>query len=452
MVYYCDMFPFRTDNHDVATWLPRERVPDYLRVELIPAMVEAYRVQTADWGFPWYQEGTGYRPGEDEERLSVALADGETWFHGKAPGQGNSGISINVSRGKIEYDTLTDGLMSTFHHELFHNHQRNIQLHLGGSGRVDGAEKAWTFFTEGMAVLASSVGQPEVQLSQTWGARQYLSNARGFLGREGISQGDLNRSYGRMNPYHAAAYWRFLYEQCGGLTGGTEDPAAGMRIIRQVLVALYAGEVVDIEATTDLVGYMPGVMDEALQGSSCPFQTHAESLLAFTGAIYALRLEGGRCTELGSPAGCGFYDPENLYHNPGVSTIAYGGEEVTYSAADQPYPAGIPSSFGADLVEVVLEPAAAGKPLTIAVRGAAGADARFHVQVWEVDDRRPAAPMAVPQPQVLERKGNDGELVYVVPQIDTAAHNRLGLVITRLDTAEGIDAEGAYNLVLGPDA
>jgi hypothetical protein len=450
MVYYCDMFPFRTDNHDVATWLPRERVPDYLRVELIPAMVEAYRVQTADWGFPWYQEWTGYRPGEDEERLSVALADGETWFHGKAPGQGNSGISINVSRGKIEYDTLTDGLMSTFHHELFHNHQRNLHQHLGGSGGVGGVDSAWDFFAEGTAVLASSVGQPDVQFSQTWGSRAYLANARGFVGREGISGGDLNKSYERMNAYHAAAYWRFLYEQCGGMTDGVEDPAAGMRVIRQVLMTLYAGDTVDIDTSTDLVENLPGIMDQALKGSSCPFKTHQESLLAFARAIYALQMDGGRCVEPGFPTGCGFYDPENLYHNPAVSTITYRGEQIAYSAADQPYPTGIPNSFGIDLVEVALDATANGEPLTIEVYSAPGSDARFNVQLWKRTGQPIAAQIA--DLQTVQRTGSDGRPVYVIPEIDMAEHNRLGLIITRVDAAERMDREGAYTLVLRPDA
>ncbi len=449
-VYYADMFPFRRDNREPVTWLPRDQVSDYIGSELIPAMVEAYRVQTHDWGFPWYPEWTPYRADDSSERLSAALADGQIWYHGQTLGQGNAGIFLDINRGMAEYETLTDGLMSTFYHELFHNHQRNIQLHLGGSGQVGGAENAWSFFTEGMAVLASSVGQPEVQLDQTWGARQYLSNARGFLGREGISGGDLNRSYQRMSPYHAAAYWRFLYEQCGGVSDGIENPAAGMGVIRRALVALYAGHVVDIEAETDLVEHLPAIMDEALQRSSCPFRTHQESLLAFTAAIYALRLEGGRCTGPGSPGGCGFFDPDNLYHNPGVSTITYGGEEVTYSAAEQPYPAGIPSSFGADLVEVALDGAANGKPLTIEVRGVGAADAVFDVQLWKLSGGGEAARSAVPE--TLESTGADGQLVYAVPAIDATAYNRLGLVITRLDAGEGTDPEGAYTVVLGPVA
>ncbi|MFN2224814.1 MAG: hypothetical protein ACK2UY_00870, partial [Anaerolineae bacterium] len=90
VVYYSDMIPFRRDGRDASTWLPRDRISDYLSSELIPAMVQAFRIQTDDWGFPWFPEWTGHRPGRDTEQLSVALADGQAWFHGQTLGQGNA--------------------------------------------------------------------------------------------------------------------------------------------------------------------------------------------------------------------------------------------------------------------------------------------------------------------------------------------------------------------------
>ena len=333
VVYYCDMFPFRRDTQDPRTWLPRKRVAEYVRAELIPAMIHAYRVQTDVWGFPWYEEWTSYRPGGDGERLSVALADGETWFHDEAPRQGHAGISLNVSPGKVEYDTLTDGLMSIFYHELFHSHQRNIYQHHGGHGRVGGTKNAWDSFAEGTAVLAASVGQPDIEFSQTQGLRAYTFHARVFFGRAGRSPGDLNKSYEGMYPYDLVAYWRFLYEQCGGMSCQGEDPAAGMQVIRQVLNVLYAGDVVDISASPDLVEAMPIIMTQALEDSSGPFKTYEESLQDFAGAVYALRLERGRCTEPGFPTGCGFYDPQELYDDPPYSTVLYAGEAITYTSS-----------------------------------------------------------------------------------------------------------------------
>jgi hypothetical protein len=167
IVYYCDMFPFRKSLDEPATWLPREKVTGYVRAELVPQMMEAFRVQTDEWEFPWHDAWTSYRP-EDGERLSVSLTDGQTWFHGWAPDGGHSGISLKVNGGNnAVYRTLTNGLMSTFHHELFHNLQRNINLQGGGNGDVGGEENAWQFFSEGSAVLAASVGQPRGQFTQT---------------------------------------------------------------------------------------------------------------------------------------------------------------------------------------------------------------------------------------------------------------------------------------------
>ena len=245
----------------------------------------------------------------------MALTDARTWFHGAAPSGGHSAISIRVQDGNNPaFRTLTDGLMSTFHHELFHNLQRNINLHSGGDGRVDGGHDVWQFFSEGTAVLAQSVGQPRGQFAQAYPPVTYMSYANAFIGRMGSA--GLDPSFAQVDPYQAAIYWRFLYEQCGGMRGGTE-PAA-MQVIRRALVTLYSGKTVDIRSSTDLAGALPTVMDQALTGSSCPFQTYQESLAAFARALYALRQDGGRCTKPGTPAGCGFYDPDHQYKEPAL--------------------------------------------------------------------------------------------------------------------------------------
>ena len=197
ILFYCDMFPFQKSILDPTTLSPpvpsrnrdealasgqgarlaREDVPEYVHTELVPHMIKAFRAQTDDWGFPWYDAWTSYRLGQDAKRLSIALTEGQTWYHGVAPTLGNSKISMQVKGAYSAYDTLTDGAMSTFHHELFHNLQRNISLRNGGEGNVGGAENAWQFFSEGTAVLASSVGQPLVQFAQSLGARVYMSKA-----------------------------------------------------------------------------------------------------------------------------------------------------------------------------------------------------------------------------------------------------------------------------------
>jgi hypothetical protein len=241
------------------------------------------------------------------------------------------------------------------------------------------------------------------------------------------------------------------------MADGFEDPATGMEVIRRALNALYTKDIVDIGASTDLVAELPTIMDRALGGSACPFQSYEESLKAFARAIYALRLEGGRCTGPGVPEGCGFYDPESLYSDPLLSMITYTGTAALYTTADQPLSAGIPSSYGMDFVDVVLDPATDGQALTIQFYGAPGAGADFNVQLWKLkgpgngeEPQRVSTPAAVPE--VLAPVDAEGRLFYLIPVIDTAEYDRLGLIITRLDDQERSDPIGEYTIALHPDA
>jgi hypothetical protein len=378
--------------------------------------------------------------------LSVALTDERTWFHGAAPSGGHSGISIRVTGGRnASFATLTDGFLSTFHHELFHNMQRNISLNSGGDGELGGAQNAWQFFSEGTAVLAASVGQPRGQFTQTLPARTYISYANGYVWRGGGRTGGLNVRYGDIDPYQAAVYWRFLYEQC---SGKDPNPAAGMQVIWRALNALYSGEVVDIRSSIDLVEAIPEVMDRALADSPCPFQTYESSLVAFSRAIYALRVDGGKCIEPGVPEGCGFYDPYDQYAQPPVS-------EITYAGTDQEYKDSIKSSYGIDLIEVRLDPAADGQPLALEFHPAPGSTAAFNVEiVLLVDSSTSLRPRRVPAEtaatEVLAGRSSDGHPIYILPEIRASAYNRLGIIITRLDAQEALDPTGAYAIVLRP--
>jgi hypothetical protein len=225
---------------------------------------------------------------------------------------------------------------------------------------------------------------------------------------------------------------------------------------------------------------LPEIMDRALAGAACPFKTHAESVRAFARAIYALRLEGGRCIAPGTPVGCGLYDPYNLYYAPPVGTVAYAGEAITFAATDQaqpggvksrnavvvggasrgatavqPYPVGIRSSFGMDFVDVILDSAVDGQALRIELHGAEGATAEFDVQLLKMidpgGDARPRCPAGqTSAPETLMQVDADGSLSYVIPAVDTGAYNRLGLIITRVDDKESVDPVGAYTIVLRP--
>jgi hypothetical protein len=421
-------------------------------------MLEAFRVQTEDWGFAWKQAWTSYRTEDGRERLSVALSDGETWFHGEAPMRGHSGIALNTRGGaNRNYGTLTDGLLSTFHHELFHNLQKGMVQEFGGQGDVDGEEDAWRFFAEGTAVLAESIAQAPAEFVLTSGPRTYISHANGFIGRTEFHS-ELNSSYGKVTPYHAAIYWRFLYEQCGGMKDGIEDPAAGMRVIRRVLEELYANAARHSIQPRDLAHTLPAIMDHVLNDPAarlCPFRTFRESLRRFARAIYQLRLEGGRCHAPGVPVGCGFYDPNNLYVNPPASTITYSGERIVFEAADQLYPRGIRSSFGIDFVEVELATGADGQALAVTFSGDPGGRAEFGIEIWELIgtgtlDRGQMTLVQVDRSAPLPTKAMGRHLSFYIPDIDIGKASRLILIITRLDSEEDSDPVGAYSIVLQP--
>ena len=332
--------------------------------------------------------------------------------------------------------------MSTFHHELFHNLQRSIRQNAGGDGQVDGRDGAWQWFSEGTAVLASSVGQPDVQFAQSGGARYHmLSSNRFFL---------LNlKSRQEMVPSGAVVYWRFLYEQCGGMSDGVEDPGAGMQVIGAALAALYSSDIVDIRASTDVIAGLPQIMDRALEStSSCPFDTYLDSLNHFASAVYALGLQDGRCASPGIPDGCGFYDPEGLYTVAQPQTIIYRGSKQRASSA-------IYSSFGMDFIDVVLHPLADGSPLVIEVEGAADGRAEFSVQVWQlVDGGLGSRPRPVPEqaggPEWVGTVSPGGRLVYAIPAIDVTQFNRLAIIFVRVDPNEDVDPVGEYAISVGP--
>ena len=447
VVYYTDMAPFQRDARDPTTRLRRDEVPNYVRTELVPRMTEAFHVQTDDWGFPWHEAWTSYRPGPNEERLTVALSDGRTWYHGPVPGRGHAGISTRVSGGGLAaYDTLTEGVLSSFHHELFHNQQRSINQHFGGDGNVDGAENAWRFFSEGTAVMASTVGQFDAELGGL--STSYLSRANGFVGYGILGRGDLSSSYEAMNPYRSAPYWRFLYEQCGRTEAGTLDPAQGMQVIRRALSILYEGDVVDIRESTDLVGTLPMIMDRALAESPCRFDSYEESLTGFARALYLLRVGDGTKASSAPAAQWRLADPYRSYAHPPVTTVDYENAGLRHAG-------GIASSFGISFVEVLLDPAAKDQPLAVEVQRASGSSAEFTAEIWQLTYDTPMPTphhRATAGTQVVAAEADDDGtlLLQATDAVDVGEHGGLGVIITRVDSHEDIDPVGAYTLRVQP--
>lgn len=450
LVHYCDMFPFRHDAIDRSTWLPRQAVTTTIADRLVPAMIDAIQLQSDRWGFTWHSEWTSCRVDTDPKQLSVALGDGTTWYHGTAPCNANMEISITVNGNDLmHYDTLADGIIADFQHELFHNLQRDIRQHLTGDGDIDGASDAWAFFTEGTAIVAASVAQPDIQFAFGSGRRMYMVQANNFLGRIDQAGGHLDSSYASLSPYLSALYWRFLVERCSGAALGAENPAAGMAIIRHALEALYSGEVVDIDTSTGLIGALPAILDRALTVTpACPFRTFEESRREFAKTLYSLRLKGSRCTEPGQPAGCVMYDPEQVYEKPIAYQIVYDGKPLTYAGYTQLHPAAIEASYGMDFVniEVTASRLDAG-PVRLEIKNRAGTAAVFDVQVWALDDSSGVRRLAA---EVAEGIAGANHPFITVLQADPDTVSRYAVLLLRQDPDEAKDPRGLYTISLSP--
>jgi hypothetical protein len=474
VVYACDMFmPARTSSGE-EPGIARRNFSGFLQNKIIPSMVEAFRNQSDTWQFPWYPEWTSYRSDEDGNGLSVALSDGKTWFHGPVTELGNARISLTLKyQDLIHQNEIPARLMKTFHHELFHNIQRSINKHFGGDGDLDGKDDAWTFFSEGTALFAPSVGQPYEEFHPKFSGEGYLDRANQFI------VWDLNAGYDQVNQL-SALYWRFLYEKCGGMKDGSEDPQAGMQVIQRAIGTLYSGKVVDVSASGDLVKSLPAVMDRALAGSACPFHTYEESLIAFARAIYALRLQNGRCILPGQPAGCELYDPQGSYNVPQVTVLRFCGPKLTFTAEQQaslaanknlngkgnmqyyynpstqecpPAPPTIPHSFGIDYYEIEFDPAVNGQSLRLEFGGDAGSSARFSVQLLRLMDAGEEAGSQGVSGQMVSlqlfTEVTPGERLEVtLPAVDISEANKLALIITRLDNLENQDPVGGYTLAI----
>lgn len=455
MLYYYDMLPFQREAGESPSNFRRDMVNEYIKSEMIPALQKAFLTESIAWGFRWQPAWRSFRPGDPPNQISVALTDASTWYHGQAHARGSAAISLNMeSEDNFRYQTLTDSLMSTFYHELFHNLQRSLNLHYGGDGDVDGLQDAWRFFSEGTAVLASSVGQPDIQFSPTHGMPVYFLEANGYFAGGGAIERDLNRSCNDIDPYHAVIYWRFLYEKCGGMVQNKEDPMRGMQIIYKTLSVLYSKEVVDIEASSELVENLPAIMDLAIQDTgSCPFENYRDSIVQFASAIYSLQLENGRCAEPGKPIGCELFDPDQRYLRIPIPEYTYSGDELTLDSTKQTFPVGIKSSFGIDFFEINLTGETQGSAITIELKGSGDGEAEFALQVYKNKSRKSAAfhdgdLVLINNDQTSVKNG--GHLAIKIPEINLSEFDQLGLIITRLDNREKIDYLGEYSITIHP--
>ena len=109
-----------------------------------------------------------------------------------------------------------------------------------------------------------------------------------------------------------------------------------------------------------------------------------------------------------------------------------------------------------DYVEILLDSELQGKPLTIEIFTNPKYEAKFNIQLWKLsdtDDRtKPGSSPRIASPiEIIEEVTTAGTYSYEIPEIDTEEFNRLGLIITRLDSNENLDPNGNYTIVLRSD-
>jgi hypothetical protein len=426
-VFYATLFPFARGQTDLDNRLSPAAVTDFIEHHFVPLILENWQTQFHTWGF-----GPIHPAWDRDKVVEIFVTDPPFALFG---GTGTYTISVygndtpyperrlwwfSSNKSFREYDSLENAYRVVFSHEFFHLAQWNAMLSAGCS------TKKWTnVFIEAQAKFAPSVQYPELELLGDHSIRAnstYLGVARRFL------QLRLNTSYQALEEekahlYDTALYWRFLYEQFGD-----------MGVIRAALEEMACGYGPDIVASLD------DVLDSTLARFEGPLQTFEESLVAFAQANYALRLENGRCLTI-DPGECKgrYYDPYHKYtdHPSLEAELYHSGHELVHHGA-------IGASFGMDFVQVHLEPALHGQPLSIALQSEG---ARFSAQIWKLraGDKVPTALTQHPEPM----KGAGGnQYTYNIPSLDTTEYDMLALIITRLDPGESTGTTGNYHLTL----
>jgi hypothetical protein len=190
---------------------------------------------------------------------------------------------------------------------------------------------------------------------------------------------------------------------------------------------------------------MKKAMDAALARVDGPFGSFEESLVAFAQATYALRLENGRAVSARGAGDWGvFADPDQMYIEPPLEAeLAYTGTPASYTGA-------VPTGYGMDFLEVALDRSVQGQPLTVRFR-AQSATARFHIQIWKLGLGYGKPRIITFQPEIIPENGN-GTYVYVIPQVDCMAYNRLAVIIAHLDANETLDPVENYHITLASPA
>jgi hypothetical protein len=424
-VYYATLFPFAKGENDLENRLAPSAVTDFIEYVFVAMVVDTWQTQFEEWGF-----GDPMHPDWDGDRVveiiitapPLALLDGIGPYTVCIDAERHPYPERRIwwpasSNNYQAYDFLANGYKVMFAHEFFHLAQWNVLLSTGSPTQF-----ALNVFLEAQAGLASSAQYPEIEIE----GRHVVSDISEGRAANRFLTGRLNSSYRELEAervfrYDAGLYWRFLYEAYGD-----------MEIIKAAL------EEMARHYSPDVVGLMDEAMDAALARLDGPFESFEESLVAFARANYGLRLEGGRC-QRANLAECGgfYYDPKGAYANPPLEG------QLDLDGAALAYDGSVPTSYGMDFIEVNLDAAVQGQPLTITFQSEGGV-ARFDVQIWKLET---GSQDVTPEPESVPQRSN-GTYVYTISQIDTTDYDRLALIVTRLDADETEDPMGSYRITL----
>lgn len=438
IVYYMDMTPFQSDTFTVEGRFARQAVHPYIKSVVVPGMVGIIKHETQQWGFSWSADWRGYRPGEDQNRISVALTDQKEWFHGRAPKGGYATLSINVHQLDLDtYLDVTDWILSIFSHELFHNHQRNLSLLHQGDGEPEGSKHAWKIVTEGTALLIESLMRNYLGTVSGIGDDPYTARLRTYLAGTSMSSSKLNTSITQLSPYEMVVYWRFLYENCQPARAETLLLGQGLGIIRQTLDTLYADAEILNASLEEVPASFARLMDRVFANSQlCPYTSFRESLASFARSLYSLRFAEPEC---GEPAGEESCHRASTQPAPPAVEMKFTGSPLTIE--DQ-----ISSSYGIDFYEIHLQGVDAGT-IQLDFQCLSGGVAAYQVELVALDEVRSHDEALVPT-NLSHLASAGSPLSVATPCPDNANDSKLGVLITRVDAEESADPVGRYRLTI----
>jgi hypothetical protein len=436
-VYYMDMTPFQSDTFTVEGRMPRQAVNPYVENIIVPGMVGIIKHQALQWGFQWSNAFRGYRSGEDQNRISVALTDQKEWFHGRAPKGGYATLAINVHQFDLDtYQDVTDWILSIYSHELFHNQQRNLNLLHNGDGEPEGSQHAWKIVTEGTALLVESLMRQYLGTVSGYSDDPYTSRLRTYLMGSSVSSSKLNTSLTQLSPYEMVVYWRFLSESCQPARDNLQRHEQGLAVIRQTLDTLYADADLLNATLADLPAGFAELMDRVFANSQlCPYKSFRESLASFARSLYALRYSDAPCNGWSEEAECQQASPTPV---PPAVEMALTGSSLTIEDR-------IASSYGIDFYEINLQGADPGS-IELDFLCLSGDTASFQVELVSLDNNHYGDGIVPSRMSQLATSGNRLNMEMPCPKGEE--NNTLGVLITRVDPNERADPVGSYRLTI----